>query len=261
MKRAVPILMYHQVAPRPTPEFRRYAITPRTFAAQMRWLSVAGYRSISLDALLNRGGGALPPRPVVITFDDGIDGCLEYVAPTLAARGLTAIFYLVAGLVGGTSRWTRPELGVELPLMDWNGVRTLESAGFRLGSHTMTHPRLTTLSPAACRDELYSSRRLLEDRLGHEIAHLAYPFGAFDDGVRRLTADAGYRTACSTRPGLSPHDDDPLALHRVTIYGHESLLDFACRLWTGRRVRDFFRDRLRRAPTASGNRPAPHIAA
>ena len=247
MSAAVPILMYHQVTPRPAHAFSRYAMTPRRFAAQMTCLSLMGYRTVGLDALLARRR-ALPRRSVVITFDDGIEGCCEHVMPVLSARGFTATFYLVAGLVGQSSRWTQAEVGIELPLMDWGAVRSLEAAGFQVGSHTMTHPRLPTLSPAACRDELVASRRLLEDRLGHEVAHLAYPFGAFDEAVRSIAADAGYRSACSTRPRLSRPDDDPLALPRVNIYGHESLLDFVCRVWTARSGRDLLRSRLGRPP-------------
>jgi peptidoglycan/xylan/chitin deacetylase (PgdA/CDA1 family) len=260
MTGAVPILMYHQVAPRPPREFSRYALTPRRFAAQMTCLSLMGYRAVGLDAFLS-GRDALPRRSVVITFDDGIEGCLEHVMPVLSARRFTAIFYLVAGLVGQRSRWTRAELGIELPLMDWAAVRSLEVAGFEIGSHTMTHPRLPTLAPDACREELAASRRLLEDRLGHEVVHLAYPFGAFDDAVRSMAADAGYRSACSTRPGLARPDDDPLALSRVNVYGHESLLDFACRVRTGRCARELLARRRDRSPVRPPATPTPSAPA
>jgi hypothetical protein len=56
--------------------------------------------------------------------------------------------------------------------------------------------------------------------------------------VQALVAEAGYVTACSTRAGLSTVDDDLLALHRVTVYGHDSLFDFACRLRTGVGMRE-----------------------
>ena len=246
MRDSVPILMYHQVTPRPPREFRRYAITPGRFAAHLTWLSLMGYRAIGLDELLEHRGGrrSLPRRAVVMTFDDGTEDCLEHVAPALSARGFTAIFYLVAGLVGQTSRWTQSETGMELALMDWGDVRDLQADGFQMGSHTMSHARLPTLAPAACREELSSSRRLLEDRLGHAVVHLAYPFGAFDVQVRGLAAETGYRSACSTRSGLSDPGDDPLALHRVKVYGHESLLDFACRLETGRSPKELMRLRF-----------------
>src|SRR5215217_1693585 len=103
----VPILMYHEVSPSPHPAFRRYTVTVRNFARQMRWLATFGYHAISMDTLLRarQGHASLPKRPVVITFDDGFRSCAEHAIPVLRAHRLTAVFYLVAGLMGGTSRW------------------------------------------------------------------------------------------------------------------------------------------------------------
>ena len=236
MKTTIPILMYHQVTPRPHPALRKYAVTPRAFGAQMNWLTIAGYVPITLDRLLAHriGHGSLPARSIVITFDDGFQDCVEHAVPILHARGFTAIFYLVAGLVGKTSRWLLPKRGVELPLIDWAAARRLEAAGFQCGSHSLSHPRLADLSSEACREELLGSRHLLEDHLGHEVSHLAYPFGSFNEKVRALVSEAGYRSASSVRIGLSPPEDDVLALHRVPITGQDSLLDFICRLHTAR---------------------------
>jgi peptidoglycan/xylan/chitin deacetylase (PgdA/CDA1 family) len=209
----------------------------------MGWLAIAGYVPITLDDLLDQRDGRrnIAGRPVVITLDDGFRDCVEHAVPILQARGFTATFFLVAGLMGETSRWTRQKLGIELPLLDARGAVQLEAAGFRCGAHSMTHPRLSSLSPTACREELALSRRLLEDRLGHEVRHFAYPFGAFDETVRAMAEETGYRSACSTRPGLSAFDDDRLALHRIPVYGHDSLLDFVCRLRTARTVRELLR--------------------
>jgi peptidoglycan/xylan/chitin deacetylase (PgdA/CDA1 family) len=237
---AVPILMYHEVSPAPHPAFRRYTVTVRNFTRQMRWLAALGYQAIDMDALhrARRGQGGLPKRPVVITFDDGFQSCADHAVPVLRAHGFTAMFYLVAGLVGQTSRWLQGELGLELPLMSWDTVRGLVAGGFGCGAHTMTHPRLAGLDPDRCRRELVEARRRLEDELGRPVVHLAYPYGAFDPAVQAAAAEAGYLTACSTRPGRSTAADDLLALRRVSVYGHDSMLDFACRLRTGMGVRE-----------------------
>jgi peptidoglycan/xylan/chitin deacetylase (PgdA/CDA1 family) len=236
MKSCIPILMYHQVTPEPTPAFRKYAVTSKAFGAQMNWLALAGYVPITVDALSDhfRHQSTLPSRPIIITFDDGFQDCIDHAVPVLQARGFTAIFYLVAGLVGKKSRWIVQERGIELPLMDWMDARQLEAAGFQCGSHTMSHPRLADLAPGACRTELLDARHLLEDHLGHEVRHLAYPFGSFNDRVQAIVAETGYRSACSVRIGLSSSDDEPLALHRIPVNGQDSLLDFICRLHTAR---------------------------
>lgn len=237
---SVPILLYHEVSPRPHPALRRYTVTVREFSRQMRWLAAFGYRPIDMDTLVRArmGQGSLPRRPVVITFDDGLQGCADHALPVLRAHGFTAVFYLVAGLMGQTTRWMPPEIGLELSIMSWDTARALAAEGFQCGAHTVTHPRLAGLDPARCRAELADGRRRLEDELDRPVVHLAYPFGSYDHAVQIIAAEAGYVTACSTRAGLSSADDELMALHRVTVYGHESLLDFACRLRTGLAVRD-----------------------
>jgi peptidoglycan/xylan/chitin deacetylase (PgdA/CDA1 family) len=206
----------------------------------MQWLATFGYQPIDMDALLRtrRGVDALPKRPVVITFDDGFQGFVDHAVPVLQAHGFTAMMYLVAGHMGASSRWMVSEVGIELPLMSWNTARVLAGQGVRFGAHTMTHPRLAGLAPDIRRAELVEGRKRLEDELGQAVVHLAYPFGSYDAAVQASAADAGYLTACSTRPGLSGPDDELLALHRVPVYGHDSLFDFASRLQTGAAVRE-----------------------
>ncbi len=243
MTGSIPILMYHQVTPRPVPPLGKYMLRPRSFAAQMAWLALAGYTPITPDTLLEHRAGrvSLPPRPVIITFDDGFRDCLDYAVPVLQAQGFTAVFYLVAGLMGKVAEWLVTRFGIEIAMMDWDGARRLEAASFQCGSHTLSHPALADLDVAACRAELCRSRQMLEDRLGRPVRHLAYPFGSFDERVRAIAAESGYHTACSTRQGLSTVDDDRLALHRVPVNGQDSLLDFICRLHTGQPLRETLR--------------------
>ena len=245
---SVPILTYHQVSPRQHPLFRKYSVTPQAFAAQMTWLAWAGYRPMTLGAVLaaRRGQGILPRRPVIITFDDGFQDCWDYAVPVLRARGFSALFFLVAGLMGRQSTWLLHEKGVQFPLMDWTTARGLLAEGLECGAHSMSHPRLAQLPAAECRRELGESRRILEDGLGHEVVHLAYPFGSYDERVREIAADVGYQAACSVRIGLSSPDDDTLALHRVPVSGAEGLADFICRVRTGRALTEVLRMRTTR---------------
>ena len=90
------------------------------------------------------------------------------------------------------------------------------------------------------------SREILEDALGHAIRDLAYPFGAFDASVRQAALETGYRSACSVVPRLARLADDALALPRVPVSGRDTLLDFACRLRTARRLKDLVRAGLGR---------------
>jgi peptidoglycan/xylan/chitin deacetylase (PgdA/CDA1 family) len=241
----VPILMYHEVLPVAPATFRKYTVTVRAFAAQMRWLALAGYTPISLDMLLahRERGSALPRRPVVITFDDGFAGCYEHAAPVLRAHGFTATFYLVAGLMGQTSQWLLRERGLELPIMSWTAARDLQAAGFTCGAHTLTHARLAELTADECREELRRSRELIEAELRRPVVHLAYPFGSFNEETKVIAAETGYRSAVSVRIGLSAPRDDVQALHRVPISGTEGLADFICRVRTAHRWRNILQRR------------------
>jgi peptidoglycan/xylan/chitin deacetylase (PgdA/CDA1 family) len=240
VSRSIPILTYHHVTPDDLPSFRKYVLSPRMFAAQMRWLARHGYTSVDLGSVVG-GRANLPRRPVVITFDDGYRECVEQAVPILQRWGLSAVFFLVAGLMGGPSRWLRDEVGMELPLIDWSTARWLEAAGFTCASHTLTHPRLANLSPDACRGELAESRARLEDELGHAVLDLAYPFGSFNERVRVAVQEAGYRSACAETPGRSRPSDDRLALRRIRVRGEESLFDFMLRVVTGFSAREWLR--------------------
>lgn len=225
---AVPILMYHQVTPNPDPAFRKYAITPEAFREQMNWLKFSGYAAVSLKALYeNRVEQApLPRRPVVITFDDGFQDCMDFAVPTLVDNHFTATFYVVAGLIDQTSRWLAKKRGIELPMMSWSSIQELEAAGLSCGAHGMSHVNLATIGVATCREELQQSRAVLEEGLGHEVLDLAYPYGGYDETVRAVAVESGYRTACSVRPGWSLPDDDLMALHRIHVQEGRSLADF-----------------------------------
>src|SRR3954453_9198946 len=80
LRRGVPVLMYHLVSDEVPPSFDGYTVTPSQFAGQMRALTRLGASSISPDELrvAHQDGRSLPPRPVVITFDDGFRDCLRH---------------------------------------------------------------------------------------------------------------------------------------------------------------------------------------
>lgn len=261
MNHAIPILMYHLITPQTGSIPHKYRVTPRKFAAQMRWLALAGYTPVTLETLhaARMDQRQLPARPVVITFDDGCHDCLVYAVPVLQARRFTAVFFLVTGLLGGSAAWLIERWQVELKMLSWTEAQQLVAAGFQCASHTVNHVQLTEVDPVTCQRELRESRRMLEDRLSVPVRHLAYPFGAFDERVRGLAAECGYLTACSTRKGLSTPSDDALALRRIPVNGEDTLLDFTWRLRLGHSVRETLQiaerrlQRTKRLPSKRAN--------
>jgi peptidoglycan/xylan/chitin deacetylase (PgdA/CDA1 family) len=98
----------------------------------------------------------------------------------------------------------------------WGQAREMDAAGLEIGSHTVSHPILTTTDDAQLAAELRVSRARIEEELGRAVELFCYPNGAFDERVRRETVSAGYACAVTTRHGLNERRADPFTLRRVS---------------------------------------------
>jgi peptidoglycan/xylan/chitin deacetylase (PgdA/CDA1 family) len=208
------VLCYHGVSER-----WPGAVAPDQLRAQLAHLLARGYRARTFGEAMQ----APSPGVVSVTFDDGYRSVLAGAFPVLQALGVPATVFVPTGFVGaapaawpGTDVWLGTEYEDELAVMSWEDLGRLAAAGWEIGSHTCTHPRLTELDDAALAHELRASRELIEVELGCACSALAYPFGDWDERVARAAVEAGYRAAC-TLPA-SMHAASPLAWPRVGIY-------------------------------------------
>jgi peptidoglycan/xylan/chitin deacetylase (PgdA/CDA1 family) len=219
------ILMYHMVADPITPEDRRYAIPPKLFASQITGLADRGFQFVSLSHLVDAmsGNEQLPENSVAVTFDDGYADNYHAALPILSEHRVPATVFLVSGLMGGSNRWMHGRGYSNRPLMDWQQAREMADHGVEMGGHTATHVRLPELSETESRNEIVSCKVAIEQELGSEVSHFAYPYGLLDDRARELVKEAGYRAACSTRPGPNRNDTDPFLLRRIEVYGTDTL--------------------------------------
>lgn len=207
------ILTYHKVGPRPRrTRIKGLYVSADLFARQVRELAGAGFANGALAAC----AGPRTGRRIVITFDDGYTNVLRHALAPLAESNFQAIQFLVADLLGRRNEWDVPAGEAPEPMMDAAEVREWLAAGHDIGSHTLTHPWLTRLPREQAREEIAASRKKLEDLLGRPIAHFCYPYGDWNPVVRELVAEAGYRTACTTAPGINTPATDPFALCRFT---------------------------------------------
>jgi peptidoglycan/xylan/chitin deacetylase (PgdA/CDA1 family) len=224
----VPILLYHRVGPLPTVRdpFPGLTVQPRMFVAQMEWLARNGFHAISprqlFDAL--EWGRPLPRRPVLITFDDGYSDVLWHAEPILHRLHWPAVAFVITDRVGGP----------DPSFLDWAGLRDLERDGFTIGSHTVHHVGLPSVSPARAWLELSRSRDVLREHLHAPVAWLAYPRGAEDPAVVRLARKAGYLLAFTERPGFAQSAREPLLLRRDEIVRGDRLAGFAALLHSAR---------------------------
>lgn len=234
-KSSIPILMYHSVSYDSEAAVHPYYHTttsPSAFMQQMQCLHDYGYQAINIaDAVrLFHVRGSLASR-VVLTFDDGYADFYRYAFPILKRYGFAATVFLPTAYIG-TSRlhFKNKEC------LTWSEVRELRRAGVSFGSHTVTHPRLTTLDAHGVRDEIVNSKQTIEDNLGESIDTFAYPFafpetnGCFVRMLRDTLIQAGYRQGVSTRIGTAHRHEDQYFLRRLPVNSHDDISLFSAKL-------------------------------
>ncbi len=220
MSRRIPILLYHSISEAATPDYQRWAISPATFAEQMAYVHKAGYVPITVTqfvALMGNQEAALPTRPIVLTFDDGMEDFYTGALPILAGHDFAATLYITTGYIGATSRWLRPLGEGGRPMLGWSQVAEIQARGVECGGHSHTHPQLDTLPHAAARNEITICKSLLEQHLGQEVVSFAYPHGYYSTAVRRMAREAGYSSACAVKHAMSTTVDDRFALARIIL--------------------------------------------
>lgn len=207
LKAGRPVLMYHHLGTPPvgSPAGVLY-VSRDLFRRQLRELRAAGYRSASPGEVVGPPGG--PGRVVCITFDDGYEDAFRAGLAPLAENGFHATMFLISGRIGGASEPSGP-------MMDAAQVRDWLASGHRIGSHTVSHPRLSAISRDRAREEIAASKKGLEDRFGVPIADFCYPYGDWDEAVRDMVAEAGYSTACTAEPGLNGASASPHEIRRL----------------------------------------------
>ncbi len=202
----LPVLVYHNVrdkeAAKP-PGLRPYDITPAEFDAQMAYLEKNGYTSVSfgdLESALD-GGKHLPPKPVLITLDDGRESQWQDAYPSLLRHHLTATFFVFTNAVGHDKYFT------------WEQLKEMQANGMDVQSHTVYHPYLTKADDATLRKEMERSKASIEKNLGTKVIAVAYPFGLHDARVDAAAKAAGYLFARTlnhvTRIGSADHMNVP----------------------------------------------------
>lgn len=118
-------------------------------------------------------------------------------------------------------------------MLTWDQIHSMQSAGITFGAHTMTHPVVSRLSPKAAQAEVLESKRLIENRLGIEVKHFAYPFGKVRDCGSDATGvlqQLGFASAMTTILGLNEPGADVYRLRRLVLNNDTSIARFALQL-------------------------------
>lgn len=223
----IPILTYHRFAENCSSPL---CMPSRTFDRQMRYLKENGYHVITAEELLAfleyRQG--LPQKSVLITMDDGYRSVYSIAYPILDKYGFKATLFVYTSFVG-----------VSKMAITWNQLKEMKANGFTIGSHTIYHSDLTQLKQeeteqahlARVKEELYGSKKIIDQKLGQDTYFLAYPFGYYDQRSIQMARHAGYKIAMSVKRGSNPFFANPMTLRRDQILAKD-MQSFISRLKT-----------------------------
>ena len=220
--------MYHRVSVEPGP----LVVTRDSFSAQQEMLA-RRYEVVSLEQVAEsvRGGPPLPPRAVLVTFDDGYRDNLDVAKPILDEFGHRATIFVPTDFIGSQRRLPHDRRWI--PTLNWEELGVLAET-FSVGSHGCSHRVMTGLSTLEVERELIESKRLVEEHLDRSVIAFAYPKGSV---TGRLQCRVGAtRTDRRIRAGVHdlarhyrpPWNQYAIRRHNVEDFGldyFEALLD------------------------------------
>jgi peptidoglycan/xylan/chitin deacetylase (PgdA/CDA1 family) len=212
---AVPILMYHVIAPPPSgAPFPGLYVTPAEFAEQMQALRRAGWHAVTLDQLESNWlrGVQLPAgKPIVLTFDNGYQSQYTQALPVLRRIGWVADENIqLTGLPPSQGGIGEDE------------VKRLLAAGWELDTQGISHADLIALDPQQLHEQVAVARQTLQQRYHVPVNWFCYPSGHYDATVISAVKAAGYVGSTTVVPGWAHPSDDPYRLHRLRVLGGTS---------------------------------------
>lgn len=205
-----PVLMYHSVTDQPTTT-GMLTVSRAAFRSQMRFLKEHKYNVLPLEELakLISQKKKLPARALAITLDDGYKDNYLYAFPILKEYNLPATVFIITAEVGrpGDDR------------LNWGQIKEMQSSGLiTFGSHCLgPEPLVNLKTNQDIRQQIFESKRILEEKLGVRVNMFSYPEGLFNAKIKQLVIDAGYHLAVATNPGRRYPDNDVFLLKRLRI--------------------------------------------
>jgi len=186
----IPIILYHNLNPTVPGSMN---ITPQKFEANLKRLKDNGFTFIPLKEAVEYLQGkrtSLPPKPIVLTADDGWESVYTYMFPVIKKLNIPITLFIYPESISSRKHF-----------LTWDQLKELKnSALVDIQSHTYSHPNFKVakrkLSPAAYEQlihkELFTSKQILEEKMGIKVTLLAWPFGIYNDYLENEAKKAGY---------------------------------------------------------------------
>lgn len=229
------VLIYHRVGPAdPDPRSAWLTVPTELFERQMRWLRRLGFNAIRTAdwTAYNQAGTPLPPRPVLITFDDAYQDVATYALPILERYHLASVIYVPTAMIGKNNEWDAGSSFPQRRLMTAEEIRQWAARGVEFGGHSRHHVDLTKLGATELEAEVAGCQEDLTRLLGRPAHSFAYPFGAQNQTVRDATRRA-WQQGVGVTEGRNPRGVDAYDLKRTYVFPNDLMVDFVSRAKLG----------------------------
>ena len=203
-KKEVPVLCYHHIRdakPGDSENMKSYSVSPSAFASQMKALSDSGFTSILPDQLYDylMYNGALPPKPVMITFDDTDVEQYSIGAAEMQKFGFRGVFFIMTVAINRPHYMTKEQ------------IKDLSDSGHIIAAHTWDHHMVTKYVGTDWDIQLSKPIKQLESIIGKPVKYFAYPFGLWNKAAIPELKSRGYQLAFI----LSTKRDSTEPLHTI----------------------------------------------
>jgi peptidoglycan/xylan/chitin deacetylase (PgdA/CDA1 family) len=207
------VLYYHAVPPEQRTRFAR----------QMDTL-VRSAKAIPADSMTPL---SLGKRYAAVTFDDAYQSVLHNAVPELVIKKIPATIFVIAGIIGRSPGWE----GYLEKTMTLDELKELPADLITIGSHTITHPALPSISELKAKTELVDSRTKLEELLDRKIVLFSFPYGAFEEKMIGWCKEAGYERIFTTLPYWAFNDRNEFVTGRVSVEPSDWSIEFYLKLY------------------------------
>lgn len=172
-------------------------------------------------------GGPVKGRVCAVTFDDGFVSTIANALPELKSRQIPCTIFVPAGVMGRAPNWEMEETTRRDEVVaDAETIKGLSSPLVAIGSHTMSHCRLSRVHPDTARSEVEWSRSVLNAVVEQETRLISFPYGDYNGEVADLCEKAGYHFMYSIEPVPVDLCSTSRVRGRVSVSPDDSLLEF-----------------------------------
>jgi peptidoglycan/xylan/chitin deacetylase (PgdA/CDA1 family) len=214
------IFLYHRIE-NVSRDPHKLCVSKENFYKHIEYIS-KNYRAVKLSTLIKElEMGKLTQNTIAITFDDGYLDNIANALPILKKFGIPATIFITAGVIEKQFYWEKEREGYtpgralsKKDLIYLTGDDLIE-----IGSHTMTHSRLSQQSYEKQVWEIQESKRVIENIINKTVNGFAYPFGTVKDFNRETVklVKKSYKYACANFPGIVTKRTGVFALPRINI--------------------------------------------